>query len=266
MFKTRLITAIILLPIFVAALTQLPNRLWAVFLAPWLIVAAWEWGRLAHFAAPARVVFTLVVLALVAPVVLPSGYQRGIVIAICGTGSLFWLFVAPIWLFRRWQVKHPALLGAAGVVVLVPCGAALVTLQTSPVVLLVLMGIVWIADSAAYVVGRATGKRKLAPDISPGKSWEGVAGGLTAVVIYFFIIQSVTEYSYFNLSLEIAFLLFVGTALLSIEGDLYESWIKRQAGFKDSGAIIPGHGGVLDRIDGLTSSMPLVALASVIPG
>ncbi len=266
MFKTRLITAIILLPIFVAALTQLPNRLWAVFLAPWLIVAAWEWGRLAQFAAPVRIIFTILVLALVAPVMLSSGYRHGFVIAICGIGALFWLFVAPIWLMRRWQVKHPALLGTAGVVVLVPCGVALITLQTSPMVLLALMGIVWIADSAAYVVGKAFGKRKLAPDISPGKSWEGVVGGLAAVIVYFVIIQLFNEGSYFNLSPEVAFLLFVGTALLSIEGDLFESWIKRQAGFKDSGAIIPGHGGVLDRIDGLTSSMPLVALASVIPG
>ena len=131
--------------------------------------------------------------------------------------------------------------------------------------LLAAMAVVWVADIAAYFVGRAIGRRKLAPGISPGKSWEGAFGAVAFVVVYGFVVA----YSWPQLGLPnpsglsgiLGFA--AGLVLLtavSIVGDLFESLAKRQAGVKDSGNILPGHGGILDRIDSLTSTLPLVAL------
>ncbi len=147
-----------------------------------------------------------------------------------------------------------------GWLLIVPTWLALVRLQAMPWVLLAVLGVVWIADSAAYFAGRTWGRRKLAPLISPGKTWEGVAGAAVAVAVYhalvwYFGLRSVT------LEIGVAAALLVACLLpLSILGDLFESWIKRQAGVKDSGTLLPGHGGVLDRIDALTSTLPLAAL------
>ena len=126
--------------------------------------------------------------------------------------------------------------------------------------MLALMGIVWVADSAAYFAGHQWGKRKLAPSVSPGKTWEGVAGAALAVAVYHALVWN------FGFGLHAPGLALAAAALvailfpLSVIGDLFESWIKRQAGVKDSGTLLPGHGGVLDRIDALTSTLPLAAL------
>jgi phosphatidate cytidylyltransferase len=125
-----------------------------------------------------------------------------------------------------------------------------------PLAVLLVLVLVWIADSAAYFVGRAWGRRKLAPTVSPGKTWEGVAGGLVGAVLYAIIIALFTDRG--------AWLALVATAILlgmvSIVGDLFESAAKRQAGVKDSGSLLPGHGGILDRIDSATAALPLAAL------
>ena len=131
----------------------------------------------------------------------------------------------------------------------------------SPWLLLAVCALVWVADIGAYFGGRAFGKRKLAPQISPGKSWEGVWSGLAAVMVYGAVVYAtglpmVPEV----LSWPIAMLLLVILVSLSVEGDLIESLLKRQAGIKDSSNLLPGHGGVLDRIDSLTSTLPLAAL------
>ena len=118
---------------------------------------------------------------------------------------------------------------------------------------------VWIADTAAYFAGKRFGKRKLAPSISPGKTWEGVMGALVATTAFSFLLSYLTHQSYWFV------LVFWGVMVLSILGDLFESLIKRQAGVKDSGNLLPGHGGVLDRIDGLTSSLPLVMFLLTLP-
>ena len=118
---------------------------------------------------------------------------------------------------------------------------------------------VWIADSAAYFAGKRFGKHKLASTISPGKTWEGVLGAFVAVTIYAVMLSYLTHQSYWFV------LVFWGVMILSIMGDLFESLIKRQAGVKDSSNLLPGHGGVLDRIDGLTSSLPLVMFLLTLP-
>ena len=142
---------------------------------------------------------------------------------------------------------------------MLPAWLAIARLQLDPLQLLQLLGIVWLADTAAYLAGRSWGKRKLAPQISPGKTWEGVAGAVAAVAVYYVVLSNFTSARSWASGWG-GVLVFAGVAAMSIVGDLFESWMKRRAGVKDSGALLPGHGGILDRIDGLTASMPLAAL------
>jgi phosphatidate cytidylyltransferase len=174
--------------------------------------------------------------------------------------AAFWVLVAPPWLARGLRdVDGPGLV-AAGFVVLVPAAAAMVWLD--PRRLLAVLVLVWIADSAAYFVGRAWGRRKLAPSISPGKTWEGAAGGVAAALVYAIICKRLFADVGWAAYAAAAVLL----AVLSIVGDLFESAAKRRAGVKDSGALLPGHGGILDRIDSATAVLPLSAfLLSLLP-
>ena len=148
-----------------------------------------------------------------------------------------------------------------GWIILIPTWLALVELRTfGPGLLLGLLAVVWIADTAAYFAGRKFGRHKLAPAISPGKTWEGVAGAFLGVTLYG-LAWGMWDGSavLFNSGLWQGMLLLWLLTLFSILGDLFESWMKRVAGLKDSGRILPGHGGVLDRIDALTAAMPLAA-------
>ena len=129
-----------------------------------------------------------------------------------------------------------------------------------------LMAIVWVSDTAAYFCGRRWGRHKLAVSISPGKTWEGVCGALVAVAGYYWLFNAADVADHAVLQGATGFAGFMVLAVLGIEGDLFESWIKRTAGVKDSGTILPGHGGVLDRIDALTASMPAVALTLLLSG
>jgi len=150
-----------------------------------------------------------------------------------------------------------------GWLVLMPFWHAMTWLQASPGRLLAAMGLVWTADIAAYFAGRAFGRRKLAPAISPGKTWEGVIGALAAVMVYGIVIAAIAPaYSGQLLAGLIWAVVLTG---VSIEGDLFESWMKRLAGLKDSGALLPGHGGLLDRVDALCSTVPLAALYFAYP-
>ncbi len=206
---------------------------------------AYEWGRLCRVNPAAY-----------APVVAASfaaaawaGFAQPVFIA----ASAFWLVAVPLWLWRGVEARHGALLAAAGLAVLVP--AALAVMAFSPVQVLAVLGIAWAADISAYFVGRRFGRHKLAPAVSPSKTWEGAAGGLAGVLAYAIICG-------FFLS-GIAWLPYLAAAALlavvSIVGDLLESAAKRQASVKDSGALLPGHGGILDRIDSATSTLPLAA-------
>ncbi|MGV0951420.1 MAG: phosphatidate cytidylyltransferase, partial [Azonexus sp.] len=146
-----------------------------------------------------------------------------------------------------------------GLVVLFPAWLALVQLRVAgPGVLLAILAIVWMADVAAYFSGKRFGKHKLAPSISPGKTWEGAIGGGIGVVLYGIALRLGFAFEPVGLPLWVFGLLAV--TAISIMGDLYESMLKRQAGIKDSSNVLPGHGGVLDRIDSLTSTLPVVAL------
>jgi phosphatidate cytidylyltransferase len=165
--------------------------------------------------------------------------------------TVFWIVVAPLWLWRGVQTRG---LAVTGFMVILPAALAFVVLE--PLEVLLLLGLVWIADSAAYFVGRAWGRRKLAPEISPGKSWEGAIGGTAGALVYAIICGTFIEGLFWVPYLLAAALL----AVLSIVGDLFESAVKRQAAVKDSGTLLPGHGGVLDRIDSATAALPAAAL------
>ena len=146
---------------------------------------------------------------------------------------------------------------------MLPMGMAMLDLRAAdpqPWWLLGVMAMVWVADISAYFVGRLFGKNKLAPTISPGKTWEGVAGALVGVLIYVVWVMYTSGMSQYYLLLVFA----VAGVALSVLGDLFESAIKRLAGVKDSGTLLPGHGGLLDRIDALTSTLPLAALILIL--
>ena len=264
MLKTRIYTVLVLLPLFVAALFYLPVVFWALFLVPLMLIGAWEWGTLAGWRIPGRIVY-VIVMAVLSILLWHFGYHNDhgvawVSPAVLGFALLFWTVVAPLWLAKAWRVRAPLMLAVTGTLVLIPLWWALILLQMQPMQLLVLMAIVWISDTAAYLCGRRWGRRKLAVTISPGKTWEGVLGALLAVSTYYALVSLAGFTEHGALQGVTGFAVFVLLAVLGMEGDLFESWIKRTAGMKDSGTIFPGHGGVLDRIDALSSSVPVAAL------
>ncbi len=262
MFRTRVITAAVLLPLFVGGLFFLPSIWWAAALLPLLFASAWEWAALAGFRRSGQWRFCLLALLTGLPVLLGAHYFDCAAIEQVAywVSVLFWLVCVPLWLGKGWRVRQPLLLIITGWLLIVPTWLALVRLQAEPWILLAVLGVVWVADSAAYFAGRTFGRHKLAPSISPGKTWEGVAGAALAVAVYHVLVW---HFGFRGVTIGtgvVAALLVAGLLPLSILGDLFESWIKRQAGVKDSGTLLPGHGGVLDRIDALTSTLPLAAL------
>jgi phosphatidate cytidylyltransferase len=172
--------------------------------------------------------------------------------------ALFWVLAAPLWLWRGVRDSHRPALAGAGFLVVVPAALALAILE--PAEVLAVLVLVWIADTAAYFVGRAYGRRKLAPSISPGKTWEGAAGGIGGALAYAIVLGLFGGRAWWAY-LAIAVVL----AGLSIVGDLFESAAKRQAGVKDSGTMLPGHGGIMDRIDSATATLPICALLLSLP-
>ena len=268
MLRQRFVTACVLLCFFVAALFYLPGTYWAAFLVPGLLLASMEWAQLAGYHRGGAICFTTMTLLsylVVADAALVhwSGWLDGAellptLLYVVAAG--FWLIAAPAWLCARWMTRYPLVLGVTGWVVLVPTWIALVEMHANAQQLLFVMAIVWIADTAAYLAGRSLGRHRLAPAISPGKTWEGVAGAVVAVAVYYALAHfaGVPQSSLWR---DAGGLMVVAlVTVMSIEGDLFESWMKRQAGVKDSGSSLPGHGGLLDRIDGLTASLPMAAL------
>jgi phosphatidate cytidylyltransferase len=278
--KTRVITALVILPIVLIALFAFPAWAWAMFAFGIAMVACWEWSRLSQMNSLHAKFFLVVSFAISA--VICVIYLRD------GTGAefdtlkqtvlafavVFWMIAAPLWLANLWHPASLWLRGLTGLVVIIPMALAMISLRAiSPWLLLSFAAIIWVADIAAYFTGKKFGRNKLAPAISPGKTIEGVAGGLAGVVLFFFVWQFLTASTavrenvwvvQMHAHLTALFILFVVLALLSVLGDLFESWMKRGAGMKDSSNLLPGHGGVLDRIDALTSTLPLAALYAML--
>ncbi len=270
MLKTRVITALILLLAFLTALFWLPQDAWALFAGLLVVPAAWEWAKLIKFNNGSCVLYVLAVIVICAALyglIDPAARSGRLGFAVYGGASLFWVVVVPLWLWQSSLPRAPWLAALTGMVVLVPTWMALVELhRLGPAVLLLLMSVAWISDSAAYFAGRRFGRHKLAPSVSPGKTWEGVAGAFLAVSLYAALWGGVWHVHFPQTFQSMRFgalgmMLFLwALAAIGIYGDLFESALKRQAGVKDSGVLLPGHGGVLDRIDALTSVLPVAAL------
>jgi len=245
-------TAAVLLAILLAALFLLPRAGVAALMALIIGIAGLEWARLCRLdGLPARLYAAGIVLALLLLFTFEL-WQPAFLVA-----AAFWTVAVPAWLWLGVKTQHGLALAIAGFVVLVPPALAMTALR--PLDALLVLGVAWIADTAAYFAGRRWGRHRLAPSISPGKTWEGAGGGLIGAAAYAMILSIL--FAGFQGTRMAAFL---GAAALlvmvSIAGDLFESAVKRQAGVKDSGAILPGHGGMLDRIDSATAVLPVAAL------
>jgi phosphatidate cytidylyltransferase len=265
MLKQRLLTALVLIVLVAAALFLLPTIGIAVMLGIFVLAAAWEWAALSGLSTRLRGLYVigtgLMGLALYSMPILP------ILIL-----SVSWWLLALHELRRDTQIHlgmFSSVLGKAisGFFILLPAWRAAVYLHAAdprrPAILLFLFMLVGVADSTAYFVGRAFGKTKFAPSISPGKSMEGLAGAIAAVTILAWV-AGVFAWGFSGLTLLIWLVIAVVAVLFSVIGDLVESKIKRLAGVKDSGGLLPGHGGVLDRIDGFTAAAPVFALGSLL--
>lgn len=253
MLKQRIITAVIALLALILVLFVFPPLGAELAIACIVLAGAWEWSAfLQAQSSLVRVVYVIFIAALMAVVGLFWPQDIRVVLL----AALVWWSTALIWTFVFPTGIANLLRWLCGAFVLIPLYAALVLLyEYNPSLLLFALLIVWCADIGAYFAGKKFGRVKLAPRISPGKTWEGVIGGLCLVVVLI-LVRSIWVDS--NLPVLIPFCLAV--AGISIVGDLTVSMFKRTAGIKDSGAIFPGHGGVLDRIDSVAAAAPLFAL------
>jgi len=270
MLKTRVITALVLLAVLLPILFLLPPIYIGVFFLLTLLAAAWEWSRLlapeAGRAAWLYALFCLVIILFLLGMQNASWQFALLLLAV-----VFWFFVAPFILAKGMNLslqKLQPFYVVLGLILLPATWFALVFLRELGLIfLLSTIALVWVADIGAYFVGKAFGKRKLAAQISPGKSVEGAVGGLVLCYVYAF---ACVYYLSFESTLFGAwairfgwipmFLMVTVLTAFSIFGDLFESQLKRLAGVKDSSHLLPGHGGVLDRVDALIPTMPIAAL------
>lgn len=262
MLAKRIVTAVVLLAALLSALFWLPIWGNAAIFALVTSVGAWEWAGLSGGRLLAKSAFPVFVLVGCGVSALAVGMQPTLWL-FC---AIFWIGVTPLWLIRRWSVPRGLPAYLIGGVLLVSTWSAVVfllnrghALALGPTLLLACMALVWIADTAAYFTGRLFGRHKLAPSISPGKTWEGVAGGVFGVLLAGLSISGFVE-RHLHISATIMMACLVLIAAVSVLGDLFESMFKRQAGVKDSGNLLPGHGGILDRIDSQLSALPVAAL------
>lgn len=261
MLKQRVLTAIVLLPLMLGMLFWASDFWWALFCGAIALLTLWEYGRMSGLNERAQIHY-LIGTAIFLFFAAGGGWT--LPESAWWLVLLFWLIVMPLYLKNRWKLSSAWQICAVGWILVLPFWFALLSLRNeSTLSLLATMGLVWVADSCAYFAGKAFGKRKLAPTISPGKSWEGVAGGALGVLIYIVMVNAA---GWLNWHLS-WFTLLVAAIILtavSVGGDLLESWLKRVAGVKDSSNLLPGHGGVFDRVDSLLAVVSVVAACRAI--
>jgi phosphatidate cytidylyltransferase len=271
MTRTRVLAALAMTPVAIAAILLLPTP-WMVALAAIVFLAGlWEWFKLADIDDTlARTALLVLNMALMVAIVWGSRTSDGlsyVLLQIMIVVGVAWWLAAILWLrhfdFASNHESHArAFKLAAGTLAIVPAWCALAVLHGSEPDghrwLFVALAIVWAADTGAYFTGRHYGKRKLAPRISPNKTVEGVLGGLGCGLLVALVFAPFAGATLAQLPLVgLVALVAVG---FSVVGDLFESLLKRHVGAKDSGDLIPGHGGVLDRIDGVVAALPVFAL------
>jgi phosphatidate cytidylyltransferase len=262
MLKQRVITASVLALIALWVVLKLPAVGFGAVLLAVVLLCAWEWADLASVAQPRGRLWygglVLVLILAVWPLVGRPAWVAGLLIPVFAAWcyALFWL-----WRYAEQPERQdrPLVVGAAGVVALVAAWVALMGLRNGfgPGYVLFLLMLIWVADIGAYFAGRRWGRRKLAPVISPGKTWEGVWGAAAAALAFALIGAAVLGVGSRWPGFVVVCMVAVG---FSIVGDLFESMLKRQRGVKDSGSLLPGHGGVLDRLDSLIAAAPVFLL------
>ena len=269
MLKRRVLTAAVLLPLVLGAVFGLPVAFFGIAMLVVVALGAWEWAGLVGLAgAPHQVLYTAAVTGV--------GLATGALLSVSSAATtvltlslLVWVGVG-LWLARLQQGNRDEtrvdrliaiLLGAA---VLIPAWFAAVWLHARPQgawLLLFVLLLTWSADTGAYFAGRRFGRRRLAPHISPGKTLEGLGGGAAAALVVGLLIAQVLPAALPGAAALVGLILV--TVAGSVTGDLLESVIKRRCGAKDSGRLLPGHGGILDRIDSLTAALPVFAAGVV---
>lgn len=255
MLRQRVITALILAPLVLLVIFGLPHAITMLVLALLVLAAAWEWSAFPGFTQhSARVTYVAAVFMCIAVLWL-FGAERGELDTVLYAAVVWWL-LAMVWIATAPARANRAMAALAGLLVLVPVWLALVRLHShGPQLMLFLLLLVVAADIGAYFAGRRFGRNKLAPRVSPGKTWEGVIGGFVAAAI-----MAVVGVWWFDVSPTPFMLLCLVVVVASIIGDLTESLFKRHVGLKDSGSLLPGHGGVLDRVDSVTAAAPVFLL------
>ncbi|GGJ81912.1 phosphatidate cytidylyltransferase [Pseudomonas matsuisoli] len=267
MLKQRVLTALVLLPVALAGFFWLEGGAFALFIAFVVVLGAWEWARLAGInASEGRIAYAaMVALALLVLYLFPALGQIVLVAGVLWWGSATLLVLSYPDTARYWEGRTVRKI--IGFLVLLPAWQGLVMLKHWPEANSLIVGVmvlVWAADIGAYFAGRRYGKRKLAPQVSPGKSWEGFYGGMLVSLFITLLVAIWRDWSF-----SVTLLALLGAALvvaISVVGDLTESMFKRQAGMKDSSNLLPGHGGVMDRIDSLTAAVPVYTMLLLVSG
>jgi phosphatidate cytidylyltransferase len=281
LLKQRIITALILAPAAISAIFYLPINYFAILLMAIIGIGSWEWARFMGLVDTVqRLGYVVVTSAIIATLwfllrvdetwLVITGVQHEIT-SILWLSVLWWLFAAFLmFLYPKsssFWANNKFIIAIFGWLTLVPTWLAFMVLRTNnhlldefqgAQLLMYLFMLVWSADVGAYFVGKSLGKRKLMPNVSPGKTIEGFLGGVVCASILTVIVGFSLQWSSDKFMTALMVTLLITS--ISVLGDLTESMFKRQAGVKDSGTILPGHGGILDRIDSLTATAPVFAL------
>ena len=277
MTRTRLLAALVMAPVAIAAILLLPTEWMMALAAVVFMLGLWEWFDLAEIEDTlARTVLLVAHLALMAALVWASRSSAGfsfVLLELMTVIGVVWWLLALAWLGRyKFASDHDTHARvfklAAGALATIPAWCALAWIHGGVPDghrwLLTALMVVWAADTGAYFSGRRFGKRKLSPHISPNKTVEGLVGGLLLAVVVGVVLSLVAGASVEQL--PAVALVSAIAALFSVVGDLFESLLKRHAGVKDSGHLIPGHGGILDRLDGVLAALPAFALGKAVLG
>ena len=269
MLKQRILTALVLAPIMIGGIFYLPLAQFKLFIGVIVALGAWEWANLSGLKLQVgRVAYAGLVGGLICAVEFSSLVQEVDILYL----ALGWWVTAFVFVSLHPKLKNiwssPVARLIMGLFILLPMWVGFVQIKSYPFndyLIMYVMFVVWGADVGAYFAGRTFGKRKLAPSVSPGKTWEGVFGGLLVTTLMAlgggYLLESEAGLSLDTQQWALLICLTLLITCFSVVGDLIESMVKRHRGIKDSSNLLPGHGGVMDRIDSMTAALPLFALA-----